>query len=259
MAIDRDEIAEIVYSGMATPSNNTVRPTSPLFREDYRTKYAKHDRAGANRLLDEIGLKRRDGAGIRLLGDNQPATIVIETAGETTEESDVLRLVIDHWKRVGLRTVVKPQTRENLRLRVFGGAAIMSVWPGIENANPRPESSPRELAPTSLGDLQWSKWGQFYESGGQSGERCDMPEANRLLDLLRQWERATDTDTKARAWHAMLELHADQQFSIGIVSGVQQPVVVRNRLRNVPKKGIYAWLPSAFFGVYRPDLFWIDE
>ena len=85
------------------------------------------------------------------------------------------------------------------------------------------------------------------------------PVVSGLLDLLRQWEKTTDMAEKARAWHAMLALHADQQFSIGVISGVKQPVVVRNRVRNVPKTAIYAWLPAAFFGVYRPDMFWIDE
>ena len=38
--------------------------------------------------------------------------------------------------------------------------------------------------------------------------------------------------------------------------GVKQPVVVSNRLRNVPAEGIYNFDPGAFFGMYRPDTFW---
>jgi peptide/nickel transport system substrate-binding protein len=57
----------------------------------------------------------------------------------------------------------------------------------------------------------------------------------------------------------MLQIHADQQFVIGVVSGVAQPVVVRNTLRNVPEKGTYNWEPGAFFGIYRPDSFWISN
>ena len=45
----------------------------------------------------------------------------------------------------------------------------------------------------------------------------------------------------------------------GIVSGVQQPVVVGPRMRNVPEKGVYNWDPGAFFGVYRPETFWLAE
>ena len=56
----------------------------------------------------------------------------------------------------------------------------------------------------------------------------------------------------------MLDIHAEQVFTIGIVSGVPQPVVVSNALRNVPEKGIYNWEPGAYFGIYRPDTFWFD-
>ena len=45
-------------------------------------------------------------------------------------------------------------------------------------------------------------------------------------------------------------------FSIGTVGGVLQPVVVSDKLHNVPEKGIYNWEPGAFFGIYKPDHFW---
>jgi len=56
----------------------------------------------------------------------------------------------------------------------------------------------------------------------------------------------------------MLDIYADEVFSIGLICGVPQPVVVSNRLRNVPEEGIYSWAPTAFFGVYKPDTFWFE-
>ena len=57
----------------------------------------------------------------------------------------------------------------------------------------------------------------------------------------------------------MLENYTDQVFSIGTVNGTRQPVVVSNRLRNVPDEGLYAWEPTANFGVYRPDTFYFVD
>ena len=57
----------------------------------------------------------------------------------------------------------------------------------------------------------------------------------------------------------MLQIWADEVFSIGTVAGVLQPVVVSDRLRNIPEKGIYNWDPGAFFGIYKPDQFWFDR
>jgi peptide/nickel transport system substrate-binding protein len=57
----------------------------------------------------------------------------------------------------------------------------------------------------------------------------------------------------------MLQIWADETFSIGTVAGVLQPVVVSEKLRNVPEEGFYNWDPGAFFGVFRPDTFWFDS
>jgi peptide/nickel transport system substrate-binding protein len=62
-----------------------------------------------------------------------------------------------------------------------------------------------------------------------------------------------------RVWQRILEIHAEQVFTIGLVANVRQPVVVSRRLRNVPDIGVYNWDPGAFFGIYRPDSFWFGE
>jgi peptide/nickel transport system substrate-binding protein len=51
----------------------------------------------------------------------------------------------------------------------------------------------------------------------------------------------------------------EQTFTIGVVCCTKQPVVVANRLRNVPEKGVYAWNPGAHFGIYLPDTFFLTD
>ena len=55
----------------------------------------------------------------------------------------------------------------------------------------------------------------------------------------------------------MLKNHAENQWSIGTVSGALQPIVVKNGLTNLPAKALYSWEPTALIGIYRPDeMFW---
>ncbi len=258
LAVDRHEINQVVYFGLVIESNNTVLPQSPLFREKYQQRWARFDLATANRLLDEMGLTARDDRDVRLLPDGRPMELIVQTAGESTEETDVLELIHDSWLKIGVKLYSKPSQREVFRNRVFAGDAVMSVWSGLSNALPTAEMSPAELAPTAQDQYQWPKWGQFYETGSNAGEAPDLREAQRLLDLNRTWQRATSTAEREDAWHEMLDIHAEQVYSIGLVCGVQQPVVVSNRLRNVPESGIYNWDPGAFFGLYQPDTFWFD-
>jgi peptide/nickel transport system substrate-binding protein len=257
LGIDREELNEVVYIGLAKPSNNTIMKRSVLFKPEYATRWATYDPQAANRLLDEIGLTRRDQAGFRLLPDGRQATIIAEHASEETEDADALSLIADQWKRIGIRLLFKPQSRENFRLRTFSGETLMSVYAGLVTAVPTVDTSPKEFAPTMQGGLQWSRWGMFVESKGKQGEKCDLPEACVLLDYLREWETSTDEATRLKAWEKILQTHADQTFTIGTVNGIMQPIVVGPKVRNVPKEGYYAWDPGGYIGLYKPDTFWV--
>ncbi len=255
MAIDRSLINQVLYFGLATEANNTVLPESPLFKEAYQKRWAKFDKKAADKLLDDIGLKR--GAdGVRRLPDGRLLELIVETAGESSEQSDVLELIRETWKDVGIKLFSKPSQREVLRNRVFGGEAVMSVWGGLENGLATPDMSPDALAPTSQQQLQWPKFGQYYESAGKAGQAPDIPEVIELVKLDAAWRAATTRAEREKAWHQMLSLHAEQQFVIGVIAAVPQPVLVRTTLMNVPEKGFYNWDPGAFFGIYRPDSFW---
>ncbi len=256
LAIDRNEINQTIYYGLGIEGNNTVQPTSVLYKPEYGSTWAGFDLARANALLDEIGLTRRDKRGVRLLPDGRPIEIIVETAGEDTEQTDVLELIHDTWLKAGIKLYSKPSQREVFRNRIFSGETKMAIWSGIENGAPTPDMSPAELAPTMQQGYQWAKWGQYYETSGLSGEPIDFEPARKLLDLNDAWQMATSRAARTEIWHQMLAIHTDQVFTIGTVSGVPQPVVIDNRMRNVPVEGVYNWDPGAHLGMYRPETFW---
>ncbi len=259
LAIDREELNQVVYIGLARPSNNTIMPRSELYKPEYASKWAQYDPKLANKLLDEIGLTKKDSQGIRLLPDGRPATIVVEHSSEETEDSDALALIADNWKKIGIKMLTKPQTRDNFRLRTASGEAVMTAFAGAVTAVPTPNTSPKEFAPTMLGGLQWSRWGMFVESKGRQGEKCDLDSACKLLDYVKEWETGATEEDRRKAWEKILATNADEVFSIGTVNGVRQPIVVGPKVRNVPKEGYYAWDPGGYIGLYQPDTFWIAQ
>ncbi len=259
LGVDRHEINQVIYYGLALESNNTVLPQSPLFDPRLQSAWTDFDPDRANALLDEIGLTERDSGGIRLLPDGRPLEIVVETAGESTEEVDVLQLIKDSWARIGVALFTKPSQLEVFRNRIYAGETVMAVAKGVDNGIPTPAMAPTEFVPVEQVRYQWPKWGQFYQTKGGAGEAPDMPAGQKLMALLEAWENATESGSRAKAWGEILSMHAEQQFTIGIVNGVPQPVVVNTALRNVPVDGLYNYDPGAHFGVYRPDTFWFDR
>jgi peptide/nickel transport system substrate-binding protein len=259
LGINRHELNQVIYFGLALEAQNTVLPESPLFRDRYQKAWTQYDPKTANKLLDELGLDKRDDRSIRLLSDGRPLDIIVESTGESTEEADVLELITDSWRKIGIKLHTKPSQREVMRNRIYAGETVMSISSGLENGVPSADMDPQGLAPTSQVQYQWPKWGQNYETIGRMGKPIDMPKPTRLMTLHRNWLAATSTASREKIWHEMLAINADQIYTIGLISGVLQPVVVRNTLRNVPKKGIYNWDPGAHFGIYEPDSFWFAE
>src|SRR5712664_2051017 len=112
--------------------------------------------------------------------------------------------------------------------------------------SPTADTAPDELAPTSQLQLQWPKFGQYYETAGKTGEAPDIAEVQQLAALYKAWAGSASSEERARVWHQMLELHVQQQYVIGVIAGVPQPVVARDKLMNLPVQGFYNWDPGAF-------------
>ncbi|MGF1562193.1 MAG: ABC transporter substrate-binding protein [Geminicoccaceae bacterium] len=256
LAVDREAINATMYYTLAIGGQNTVLPESPLYRPELRDVYTDYDLAEANRLLDEIGLTARTPDGLRKLPDGRPLEIIVETAGEDTEQTDILGLVNESWREIGVKIFTKPSQREVLRNRVFSGDTLMSIWYGLENGIPTAAMPPSEFAPTSQQQLQWPQWGQHYETMGEAGTPPDEPEAQRLLELFESWQLAAEDAERKKIWDEMLTIYAEQVYSIALISGVLQPVVHKAELKGVPEEAVFNWDPGAQFGIYRPDTFY---
>ncbi len=259
LAIDREEINQVVFYGLGTAAANALVSESPLYDEAAANAYAEYDLKQAAALLAAAGIKRQGGSGSRLLPNGQPFEIIVESSGESTLESDILLLIRDSYARIGVNLITRPSQRELFRNRIYAGDAIMSVWTGLDNGIATADMPPTEFAPVKQDYLQWPKWGQYHETGGASGEEPNLQPVMELYDLYREWFLAEDTAERADIWARMQHIYTDNVFTIGTVSHVPQPVVIADVLKNVPEKAVYNWDSGGYFGIYRMDLFFRSD
>lgn len=259
LGIDRHMINRALYFGLALEGGMTALSSSPLFDREDLTMWAEMDIDAANALLDEMGLTERTPDRLRRLPDGRPMEFIVETAGERQEVENALAIVTDTWRELGIKLVMRPLDRDILRNRVYAGVSMSAVWFGWDNGLPSASTSPMYLAPTNQEFFAWPKWGQHYQSGGEVGEAPEMAEAKRLMALSDEWNHTFERDARRAIWAKMLDIHAEQQFAIGILSEAPQPVVVNKALRNVPEVGIWAFEPGAHFGVHRIDEFYFEN
>lgn len=259
LGINRHDINQALFFGLARESADTVLPQSPLFQDDYMSRWSGFDPDQANQLLDQAGLDKRGADGFRLLPDGRRADIVVETAGDNTDYVDIMELVGDDFAKLGLRTFVHPSQRDVFRQHIGDGRTVFCMAAGIDNGAPTSAIEPDDLTPLADSQFQWPKWGLYQATDGHEGEKIDVPEVQGLVDLYRAWRRSSGPDERRDIWHKMLNISADQVYTIGVVNGTKQPVVVSNHLRNVPDNALYGFEPGAYFGVYMPDTFFFDD
>ena len=258
LAVGRHEVNMVSFFGLAKEASDSVLPGSALFKPEYASAWASYDPEQANILLDAAGLDQRNMSGIRLLPDGRPMNIIIETTGESPVETDVLELVTDHWREVGVALFIRVSQRDIFRSRALAGEIIMSAWGGMDNGVPTADMSPAGLAPTGDSQLAWPLWGTHYLSHGEAGEAPDMPEVQAQLDRYEAWLASKSSAERTAIWHEMLAVYSDQVFSIGLVNAALQPILRAARLQNVPEQGLYGFEPTSYLGVYLPDTFWLD-
>ena len=190
--------------------------------------------------------------------DGREFEIIVETEGDS-QDTDILQLITDHWKAIGVKLFVKPSQRDILRGRVANGEAIMTTWDGLNRGLATPDMNPEELAPVSPVQGQWPSWGNHYETNGSSGEKITIPEVQRLADLYKAWKSAQDYDAQQKIWQEMLTIfhrqclhHRHRLRRLAAHCG-------HAKMRNVPEEGIWSFEPTLYFGHYLPDTFWLEQ
>jgi peptide/nickel transport system substrate-binding protein len=259
LAIDRNTINQQIYAGMAKPRANTLLPDSPLFEPDAQRAWSEFDLARAQELMDAVGLKVDDKYKIRRMSDGRLLSLLVATQGTDPSEVAILRLIQESWRKIGVELMIGAPLPSEFHDRIVDGRTVMSIAEGLAEGLATAQMNPVELAPSSEAQLQWPRWGLYERTHGAKGDKVDMPQAMKLVDLWKTWRDSPKDSDKAAAWRQMVKIHADQVFTIGLVGEVPQPVAVNPRLRNIPERDFYNWEPGAYFGLYRPESFWLDD
>ncbi|NMB46255.1 MAG: ABC transporter substrate-binding protein [Firmicutes bacterium] len=228
-AIDREEINEAVYYGQGTPRQASPIPQSAYFSERWESAYVEYDPQLANELLDELGLARGSDS-FRQLPSGEPLHLQIDFR---VDASDWLEIVSEQWGEVGIQVTLRPRDRTLFDQRV--NASEHQVLAHTMNRMVVPFNDPRRLI---LCPYWQSRYAEYYESGGASGWKPEGDIA-KIHELWDRMQAEPDPQRRHELGMAIIDLHADNIWMIGIVGLVPQPVIVKNNLRNVPEKAVY--------------------
>lgn len=242
LALDRREIIEAVYNGVGEPAQNSPGPDSPFGNARHFSSNTAYDPATANALLDSLGLTHRDREGFRTFPDGSRMTWFLNVA--ESFPPDATYLVADQWARVGIRAIVQISVRTLWQVKQAALEHDFTVWPGLEEFMPMLD--PRSYVPINGATFFAPTWGRWYQRGGMQDDPASHAAglagpppghpARRAMELYDLAQTAADPNQQRAYFRAILDLAADNVWSINIATPPPMLAVVNDQFHNVPPR-----------------------
>jgi peptide/nickel transport system substrate-binding protein len=264
IAINRDELNELVYSGLLEPRQASPVSGSPNFDPDFESKWTEFDSDRANQLLDDLGYDQRDGDGYRLRPDGERLSFTItysEALGNMNP--DEVQVVSSYWEAIGIKVNQQVLERSLLEERNQAGDIEVGVWPCDRSSVVM--GDPRRYTGT-IDDGPWAPNYAIYMAdivfGDGTTDRpfvleppADHP-VRRIAELWDQVQKEPDEATRNALFKELLDIHKEHPYMIGTVGEDPAPVIVKNNVGNVGS-GFINDDTMRNVGIARPKQFFI--
>lgn len=250
LAINRDEINDVLYSGQATVGQTTAKPTESWYEPEWAESYVEYDPDAASALLDELGLDEVNSNGFRLGPDGNVFTMILLTSDGIEGVGDpaiAAELIKEYLEDIGLRIEIRNVGNDLHNEALDAGTYDMT----IEGAAYLQEYESFAV----LGDENWGwaarDWFNWLQAERQidSGEmsRSDFPDGlpgeeppQWVKDHEDAFARARqvppDSAEYARLMKQIFQDQADQLVIIGVAGQLPDLFISSNRVHNTPER-----------------------
>ena len=243
LGIDRDQMNETFWLGLATPGSTApaeVMPESPGI--EWRKKWSTLDLATANKLLDGLGLTKKDGEGYRLRPDNGKRLVIeLLSVKAFLDWPKHAEMIAQQWRKIGIYGDVKEserglaeKRRDNSEHHIYvwtnGGTELLYLYATW--------ALPVDISNGAYG-IEHARW---YASNGAQGTKPTDPKMLEALELFRS-AAGKQEDDRNKIAQEIWKIMVDQQFTIGTCGQSPALMGVRlasRRLANLPGRACIA-------------------
>ena len=263
LAINRDQMNELLFLGLGVPQQATIHFGAAFYDEKWATNFAEYDPAGAERLLDEINL-RKGSDGFREFADGTPFKINMDVY---EAKVDAAELIKDYWEEVGVKVDLKTVAGELLSQRYTANdfdLRVDHINRVLEIRSYIPDSTPFDIGGAVWGQKwdEWFKWDIWNKAGqiGPEPPKGEEPPAHikEYYDLYIKSLEAVSDEDYLKYRRGVWDFFSENLTIIGTVAWPVAPVVVANRLQNVLETAIFSD-DLSWFKVSQPAQWYIDE
>ena len=210
-------------------------------------------------LLDDLGLTERDADGFRLRSDGERLSVLIQIGVLEGNKQAACELVADDYVAIGIEVVCQLLENSLFNERNLANELEIATW-HLDRGGRFGRSNPLFWAFEDPTQQRWAPmWATWISTDGSEGIEPPQ-EIKDLNDLFVQWQGTEfGSDEYVQLGQQYFEYFANEVPMIGTVGFWPQPVVVSNRLHNVPTENLYWGSDSNFYPPYHPEQWYIQE
>ncbi|MGD8703096.1 MAG: ABC transporter substrate-binding protein [Desulfosarcina sp.] len=236
LALNREEINEIVFLGQGTPMQSMpAEPATVAFVTDAnKNAFISYDPDKAKSLLAAMGLKDKDNDGMLERPDGKPfiVRLIYSNQGAPVKLHELVR---DYWADVGIRVDLKEVSSDEYRASANNNDLDVTTWKNDGVSGPTISQDFTAFVPP-FGDyfnpgtgFGWAAW---KTSGGKEGIEppADVTKLYQLAEQFIQYPMGSADSN--RIGQEIIDIHVKNLWKIGTVGNIVNPVVHRNDLGN---------------------------
>ena len=236
LAINRDELIDLVYLGQGVPMQAT--PAEPgtveFLTDEHLLSYTEYDPDKARALLAEMGLKDADGDGTLEMSNGEPLIIQMFYANQGGPVKNH-ELVAGYWDDVGVKVTLREISTDDYRTKGGQGDLSISSWRHANRAAPAISQDPFMFVPP-FGD-RWQPgtgydWANWMETNGEQG--VEPPDDVKRLYVLAEKFKTVPlgSDESNAIGKEVADIHLNNLWKVGLVGKTIAPVLAANHLGN---------------------------
>jgi peptide/nickel transport system substrate-binding protein len=238
LGIDRDQINETFWLGTGTPGSVAPSDTNKYNPgPEYRTKWATLDVATANKMLDDLGLTKKDADGFRLRTDGAGRlSLIIDTwGGQFIQFTQICEMISQQVKAIGLD--VQPKEIERSLGQKRNAANENQIYAWQNDGSDHLFTFPGHVFPYDVTGGGGALYAQWFQSNGTQGKEPPP----KVKEVMANFNKAfgVPEDEQVKLGKQIWATVVDEVFSIGVVglaAAVNGVRVTKNTMGNVPTR-----------------------
>jgi len=240
ICVNRDEISELVSDGFGEPAQASVAEGLLGYDPKWKTRWTKYDVKEANKLLDSVGLSKRDKNGFRTFSDGTPFVLdfMLTDIEDVKNSEKTAELLTKYYGAVGIKTTTKTYSRDLMTEICNANNHTVLIGPMNAINAFNPALRPNAIVPVGIYSPWAGAYGEYTATKGKSGVKPEGDVA-KLIELYDKIKSAKNGAEINKLAEQILQLHAKNIWEIAYCADTPALILKNKNLMNIGKSLIF--------------------